>query len=411
MSREGLHQGSSERRYASLQGAWRRQAVRGGGLYQVRSRRHGLLRGRTAGANGVKRWAVSRRLEATRVPARGMAEAGAASTRAAPSRLLKAVRRIAGRMAAANAARRRAAPSQPLVARATVRPMAGASGASTRAAPSLLKATQSIARRTAGANGASRRAASSLLKAPRSSARPTAEASAVKRRAAPRGLKATRHTVSRMAGANGVKRRAASSPLEATRVPARRMAEAGAASTWAAPSPLLEAVRPTARRMEAAGAATTRAAPSLSLELPAVCTARCLFSASSRRCVGRCTATAWRGPGAPSHGWDRGVGARLHRRRWWSVRGHRLVTAAGDGLRIHIVRTQTTESPSQVRRRAQPAHPPQHRRQGVLSSSQVYDIVMCTGPPFKTLLAHPLGAGQPAGSHRSSTQRGALGAA
>ena len=28
---------------------------------------------------------------------------------------------------------------------------------------------------------------------------------------------------------------------------------------------------------------------------------------AARRCVGRCTATAWRGPGAPSHGWDRGA--------------------------------------------------------------------------------------------------------
>jgi hypothetical protein len=25
---------------------------------------------------------------------------------------------------------------------------------------------------------------------------------------------------------------------------------------------------------------------------------------AARRCVGQCTATAWRGPGAPSHGWD-----------------------------------------------------------------------------------------------------------
>jgi hypothetical protein len=28
---------------------------------------------------------------------------------------------------------------------------------------------------------------------------------------------------------------------------------------------------------------------------------------AARRCVGRCTATAWRGPGAPSHGWDPGA--------------------------------------------------------------------------------------------------------
>ena len=43
---------------------------------------------------------------------------------------------------------------------------------------------------------------------------------------------------------------------------------------------------------------------------------------AARRCAGRCIATAWRGPGAPSHGWDQGVGARtLTGGGGWRVRG------------------------------------------------------------------------------------------
>jgi hypothetical protein len=39
---------------------------------------------------------------------------------------------------------------------------------------------------------------------------------------------------------------------------------------------------------------------------------------AARRCVGRCTATAWRGP---SHGWDRGV-SECNTGGGWRVRGH-----------------------------------------------------------------------------------------
>jgi hypothetical protein len=62
---------------------------------------------------------------------------------------------------------------------------------------------------------------------------------------------------------------------------ASRTEGAGAASTWAAPWLLLEVARLTARRMEGASAANKRAAPSQSLELPAVCTAGYVSSASS----------------------------------------------------------------------------------------------------------------------------------
>jgi hypothetical protein len=41
----GLHQAGCWWWHAILQGTWRGQAVRGGGLYQVRSRRRGALYG------------------------------------------------------------------------------------------------------------------------------------------------------------------------------------------------------------------------------------------------------------------------------------------------------------------------------------------------------------------------------
>jgi hypothetical protein len=47
--------------------------------------------------------------------------------------------------------------------------------------------------------------------------------------------------------------------------------------------------------------------------------------------------------------------------------------------------------------------PPQHRRRAVLSSSQSYVIVMCTGPPFKTLLAHPWNTSKRGICHRPSS--------
>jgi hypothetical protein len=55
---------------------------------------------------------------------------------------------------------------------------------------------------------------------------------------------------------------------------------------------------------------------------------------AARRCVGRCIATAWRGPGAPSHGWDRAP------------------TAAGGecGATHRLATVHTTESPPSRRR-------------------------------------------------------------
>jgi hypothetical protein len=191
------------------------------------------------------------------------------------------------------------------------------------------------------------------------------------------------------------------------------MAAAGGASTWAAPRELLQVARRIALRMAEASGASTRAAPSLlsatrstvyrawrrqavpARGLPQVSSNRrhatlpsawwrqalpeggllqgsrsssrqCVLHAMSparaaRRCVGRCTATAWRGPGAPSHGWD--PGARTPPAAGGACGAtHRLATAAvymHDTI-LHIFRTHTTESPSRVRRRAQPAHPPQH---------------------------------------------------
>jgi hypothetical protein len=51
-----------------------------------------------------------------------------------------------------------------------------------------------------------------------------------------------------------------------------------AASTWAAPRQLRQVAHRTVRHMAAAGAARTRAAPSTSLKLPAVCSARSVYS-------------------------------------------------------------------------------------------------------------------------------------
>ena len=105
-----LRQGSCCRRHASLYGAWRRQAVPSGGLFQVtgycaahgEGRRcqeecctKGAVAGRAiawrmAGANGAKRRAVSSQpLVAARPTARRMAAANAASTRAAPMQSLE----------------------------------------------------------------------------------------------------------------------------------------------------------------------------------------------------------------------------------------------------------------------------------------------------------------------------------
>jgi hypothetical protein len=60
-----------------------------------------------------------------------------------------------------------------------------------------------------------------------------------------------------------------------------RTEEADAASTWAAPRQLKPAARNIARRMAVASVASTRAAPMQSLEVPAVCTAGYVSSASS----------------------------------------------------------------------------------------------------------------------------------
>jgi hypothetical protein len=80
---------------------------------------------------------------------------------------------------------------------------------------------------------------------------------------------------------------------------------------------------------------------------------------AARRCVGRCTAIAWRGPGAPSHGWDRGARARYSTGGGgWRVRGHPQASNRSDVQDVHSI-----ESPSRVRRRTPPAHP-QHAARG-----------------------------------------------
>jgi hypothetical protein len=78
---------------------------------------------------------------------------------------------------------------------------------------------------------------------------------------------------------------------------------------------------------------------------------------AARRCVGRCIATTWRGPGAPSHGWDRGARAP-------PVAGGacgatcRLATAARDAhYTVHIFRTQSNTEPSRVRTRNRSSKP------------------------------------------------------
>ena len=67
---------------------------------------------RMVAASGAKKRAVSSQLEATRVPARRMVVAGAASTWAAPRELLLAAHSAARRMVGASAASKTAAPSQ-----------------------------------------------------------------------------------------------------------------------------------------------------------------------------------------------------------------------------------------------------------------------------------------------------------
>jgi hypothetical protein len=58
---------------------------------------------------------------------------------------------------------------------------------------------------------------------------------------------------------------------------------------------------------------------------------------AARQCTRRCIATPWRGPGAPSHGWDRGVRASSTSGGGWRVRGHpqasdrsKVIKLAGD---------------------------------------------------------------------------------
>jgi hypothetical protein len=167
---------------------------------------------------------------------------------------------------------------------------------------------------------------------------------------------------------------------------ALRMAEASGASTRAAPS-LLSATRSTVYRAWRRQAVPARGLPQVSSNrrhatLPSAwwrqalpeggllqgsrsSSRQCVLHAMSparaaRRCVGRCTATAWRGPGAPSHGWDRG--ARTPPAAGGACGAtHRLATAASD---VYICMTQyislgliRQRRPSRVRRRAQPAHP------------------------------------------------------
>jgi hypothetical protein len=213
---------------------------------------------------------------------------------------------------AAGAASTRAASRQLLqAARSTARRMAGASDAKRRAAPSPLKATQLLVSRMAGAGAASTRATS-------------------------RRLEAIRSIVSRMAVASAAKRRAAPSRLEATRIASRRHATLCLA--WRGPamptrglcqgscyrrhatlvmnlqSSILMAqttdpsTRYTARRMAGAGGVSRRAAPSQSLELPAVCTARFVSSATMRRTMHRNSVAGPRRP-KPRVG-SRGVDAR-----------------------------------------------------------------------------------------------------
>ena len=212
-----------------------------------------------------------------------------------------------------------------------------------------------------------------------------------------------------MEAASGAKLRTASSPPKATRGTARRTVEAGVASTWAVPKQLLEAARPIARLTEEAGAASTRAAPSTSPKLPAVCTARYVSSASSptmRRTMHRNSPARRRRP-KPRVSWRSccedstgGGGA-----------AHRLVTAVMctcARLFVKALRIQFNREPVACEEASATSAPP-HRR-GAPSSPRVYTVVMCTVTPLQDASCPSLGAGQPAGSHRSSTERGALGA-
>jgi len=65
MPAPGLHQGCSKQWFTPLRGAWRGQALQGGELHQVSSRRHGLLRGarrgQTVPARGLLHGCKSRR--------------------------------------------------------------------------------------------------------------------------------------------------------------------------------------------------------------------------------------------------------------------------------------------------------------------------------------------------------------
>jgi hypothetical protein len=110
---------------------------------------------------------------------------------------------------------------------------------------------------------------------------------------------------------------------------------------------------------------------------------------AARRCVGRYTITAWRGPGAPSHGWDRGADAITPPAAAGGECGatHRLATAASDvyvprlyyellGFMQQRARNQRTPlSTARVRgigreatgseQRSSPCHPtPNHRKGG-----------------------------------------------
>jgi hypothetical protein len=115
-------------------------------------------------------------------------------------------------------------------------------------------------------------------------ARRTAGAGGASTWAAPSQLLQLAHsTASRTVAAGATKRRVAPRQLKpAARLTASLMEETGGASTWAAPRQLLEAARCIARRMEAASVASRRAAPSQSLELQAARSAHYVCGAHSR---------------------------------------------------------------------------------------------------------------------------------
>jgi hypothetical protein len=192
--------------------------------------------------------------------------------------------------------RRAAASGFKEAARHTAERMAEASGAKRRAAPMGLKAIRTSARRTAGEGAASTRAASPLLKAASSAAWCMGAAGAAKRRAAASWLK-TASTARGTEGASAARRWTASSTLDTEHCIAhgggRRCQHLGcpkAAATRGTPHWRGQALP--ARGLLQASRSSSRQ-----------CVLQALSPApAARRCVGQCTATAWRGPGAPSHG-------------------------------------------------------------------------------------------------------------